>query len=121
MRDDLGRREAAEPAAGCEVSAFREPEQKACRVEVARARRIDKFGNRHSRHRYGTPALENNRALLAPSNGGDGAFRTYRRAGFLEGRAGIKRKQLLLIGKDDIDPVADESAEAVAMPVHAKR
>src|SRR5262249_27627696 len=96
------------------------PEQKARRIEVARTRGIDELGDWYGRHRHVARALDYYRPLLAPRHGSNGALRAYRSAGFFEGGSRIEGEQLPFIGKNDIDTVADESAEAVAMPVHAK-
>ena len=120
MRDDLGGRQGAQPGALDERQVPGEAMEEARGEKVAGAGRIHDPLHRMRLDDMNLVTLHDDAASLRARQRRDGAILAHPLHSLVEMRDLIERGDLPLIGEDDVDVVADELEERVAMAVDAE-
>src|SRR2546422_4601349 len=120
VRDDFGRRQRAELTTGREAQPPAQAEEKAGRVEVARARRVDHRLDGLRVDHVHLAAADDDRAARAAREGRDLAVTADALQRGVEVAHLIERADLDLVGEQDVHVVLDEVEEGGAMPVDAE-
>src|SRR5437588_6147461 len=117
MGDDLGRTQAAELAAAGQGFAAGEAEQEAGGVEIAGAGRVDDLADGRGGHLVGLVSGDDDRAVLAPRDGGERAYVTDPLDGGLEVGAGEQGEELGLVGEEDVDLAVPQQLQELSSEV----
>src|SRR5579864_1483451 len=120
MRDDFGGAQAAELAAGCEITVVRQSVEKSGGIEIAGAGGVDHARNRRRRDVPHVRLGHDVRAALATRQHGDVAVAAYRLGRELEMLGLVERADFALVGEEHVDVAIDQLAEIGAVAIDAK-